>query len=456
MGPGDLAMVKITVYGGAGEIGGNKILVEDRGAKVFLDFGASFSDGTDYFSSGIEPRSVNGAGDYFQFGLLPELPGLYAEEVLQNTELRYTQPEIDAILLSHFHSDHVARINLVDEKIPIYCGETTKFIHEASSGSTGSPLDSHKIVSFRTGDKLRVGSLEIVPIHVDHSIPGAYGFIIYTSDGVIAYTGDYRFHGPLGNMTKDFADKAAEAQPLALLTEGTRVTDEDSRQGLTETDVVKETLGVLKKTKKLVFSSFRGNDIDRVNSFHRACEKAGRQLVVSMKTALLLEGLQKDKVLSVPKVGKDVSVYIRRKRSGTYDDSDYYEWERQFLSKGMDHSDIREHQKELFLHLDVWHFPEMIDIKPDKAGAYIHASSEAFDEEGEREEDVIKNWVRYLGFTYNQIHASGHAPMGGVRYMIDTVNAKKTIPIHTEYPKLFKAITSRALIPEKGKLIRIK
>ena len=28
-----------------------------------------------------------------------------------------------------------------------------------------------------------IGSLEIEPIHVDHSVPGAYGFIIYTSEG---------------------------------------------------------------------------------------------------------------------------------------------------------------------------------------------------------------------------------------------------------------------------------
>ena len=51
----------------------------------------------------------------------------------------------------------------------------------------------------------------------------------------------------------------------------------------------------------------------------------------------------------------------------------------------------------------------MIDIKPQSGGAYIHSSSEAFNEEGEEEEEVIKNWIQHFEFSYNQIHASGHA-----------------------------------------------
>jgi mRNA degradation ribonuclease J1/J2 len=44
-----------------------------------------------------------------------------------------------------------------------------------------------KIETFTTGDKFKIGSLEVEPIHVDHSVPGAYGFIIYTSEGPIVY-----------------------------------------------------------------------------------------------------------------------------------------------------------------------------------------------------------------------------------------------------------------------------
>lgn len=36
-------MVKLIFYGGVNEIGGDKIQLEDKGAKIFLDFGQSFT-----------------------------------------------------------------------------------------------------------------------------------------------------------------------------------------------------------------------------------------------------------------------------------------------------------------------------------------------------------------------------------------------------------------------------
>ena len=89
-----------------------------------------------------------------------------------------------------------------------------------------------KINTFRTGDKLRIGSLEVEPIHVDHSVPGAYGFIIYTSAGPIGYTGDIRLHGTVPQMTRDFIERAKNEKLIALIMEGTRIADEMQRKNL--------------------------------------------------------------------------------------------------------------------------------------------------------------------------------------------------------------------------------
>ncbi len=163
---------RVTCFGGVGEIGGNKFLLEDRDTKVLMDFGSGFSDGARYFNDMITPRQVNGAGDLFEFGLLPEIRGLYSEQALQNTGLRHVKPEVDAVVLSHYHWDHMGRIGYTDPEIPVYCGETTTFLHQAQSESYSSPLDDHDLRTFRTGGKFRVGSMEFVPVHVDHSIPG--------------------------------------------------------------------------------------------------------------------------------------------------------------------------------------------------------------------------------------------------------------------------------------------
>ncbi len=425
-----------------------------------LDFGSGFSDGAEFFEGGIEPRAVNGAGDLFEFGLLPQIPGLYSERALQNTSLGYGAPQVDAVVLSHYHWDHMGRIVHIDPKIPVYCGETTALIHEANSEASSSPLDEHELKKFRTGDRFRIGPMEFVPVHVDHSIPGAYGFIVHTSEGTLAYTGDFRFHGPAGSMTDDFVKAAAVSKPDLLLTEGTRVAPGDHRGNMSEQSVLEEAKRRVKESKSLVLSTFRGNDVDRINTFHEAAEASGRRLVVSMKTALLLEKLRKDRKLKVPRVGKDVGVYVRRKRTGTLDDMDYYPWERRFLGDGVAASEVRRRQNELFLHLEVWNFPELIDIRPDRGGTYIHAATEAFNEEGEQEEGVIRNWIDHMGFSYHQLHASGHAPMHEVGRLVGRVGAKKVVPIHTEHPELFRTFGTKGSwkleIPDKGRPIIIR
>ena len=112
-------------------------------------------------------------------------------------------------------------------------------------------------------------------------------------------------------------------------------------------------------------------------------------------------------------------------------------------------------QSETFLHLDVWNLPEMIDIKPEKGGSYIHAATEAFNEEGEQDEEVVRNWTEHLGFTYHQLHASGHAPASGVRDLIERVGPRTVVPIHTEHPELFEGFRKgrgwRLRVPVKGK-----
>ena len=82
-------MTSLTFYGGVNEIGGNKILLEDKGTKIFLDFGQSFTFGEEYFTSWLQPRGLNGLGDYFEFNLLPKLRGLCSKGMLAHEKAIY-------------------------------------------------------------------------------------------------------------------------------------------------------------------------------------------------------------------------------------------------------------------------------------------------------------------------------------------------------------------------------
>jgi len=49
-------MTSLTFYGGVNEVGGNKILLEDKDTKVFLDFGKGFSRRSKFFENFLNPR----------------------------------------------------------------------------------------------------------------------------------------------------------------------------------------------------------------------------------------------------------------------------------------------------------------------------------------------------------------------------------------------------------------
>ena len=445
-------MVALTFYGGVNEIGGNKILLEDKGARIFLDFGQSFTLLDDYFleEAYLSPRDRFGLRDYFALGLMPKLKGLYNKDSIGRTDLGFSKPEFDGVFISHAHADHVAHLGYLHPEIPIYLGECTKMILDsvqvtAKSGDYFS--DENRVEPFRTGKQLKVGPLTVHPVHVDHSVPGAYGYIVETSEGAVAYTGDIRRHGPRADMTQEFVEKAASFDPVALIIEGTRVQPEEKRAHFTEEMVYNESLKAALWTKGLVMAMRYPRDLDRFRTFYEIARKAGRELVISTKTAHLLTALKCDPKLGLPDPLKDsrIKIYNRQlDRPG--------KWEAPFLAESVTSDYVHKNQKKIILELDFYHLAELVDIKPEH-GCCIHSMSEPFEEDpvSSMGDGVLTNWMTLFGMPRHQFHASGHASRSEIFAMVGEIGAKKVFPVHTMCPELFKGAEKI----EKGKKIML-
>ncbi len=450
----------LTFYGGINEIGGNKILLEDGDTRVFFDFGLSFAYESQYFCGYLAPRGVNGAGDYLEFNLLPRLQGLYARDVIEKTSIRYKKPKFDAVFLSHPHIDHIGHIPFIDPDIPIFCGECTNTIMQAMKESSRIDLGEHEFHSFRTGKRIRIGGLMVEPIHVDHSVPGAYGFLIHTSKGSMVYSGDYRLHGPMAQMTREFTTKAAETDPSLMISEGTRINPIEKRKTHSESKVKADSDKIVADASaKLVVVSFYGRDIDRFKTFYQIAKKNDRKFVIPLKLAYLLSKLRDDPGLNIPDVMKDDTIifYKKRKKTGEFAQSDYYAWERPFLEKAVNYDFVHENESKLLFNLDLTSFTELIDVKPTRGGDFIHSMSEPFSEEDINTE-VMNNWLEHFGLRFHQIHASGHCSSGDLTQIIGKVQPKQLIPVHTEHPLLFKKLFKQVdvKIVEKGSSFTVR
>lgn len=454
-------MVSITVHSGANQIGGNKILLEDGDTRVFFDFGEPFHLLDKYFVDFLSPREGRfGLRDHFHFDLMPRIKGVYDEEYLEDTDLTYVPPEFDAIFVSHMHFDHAMHLRFADRNIPVYLGATANAIRKSwTETSLGKvKFGEHEFREFRTGSKVKVGSIEVEPVHVDHSTPGAYGFIIHTSEGAVAYTGDMRLHGPRGDMTEDFVARAAAEKPVAMICEGTRVSDSDPRENMSENDVGKRAHELVNASSKLAIVSFYPKDVDRIRTFRDVAKATGRKFVVSAKVAHLLKVLQDDQNIDAPDPLTDPNMLVYVRRMANIERVKYEKAYTDMLQKDdhvVDSDFVRKHQADLILHTDFFQLTELVDIRPERDSLFIRSKSEPF-EEDDLQEEVLQNWVDWFKLDFRQAHASGHASMPEIFGAVDRISPGMVIPVHTEHPELFARCKScRAVLPRPGKAIQV-
>lgn len=450
--------VRVTIYGGAGEVGGNKILLEDLGygVAVFLDFGKSFSRYARFFHPPyFTPRSLD---ELMRVGMLPELKGLYSDE---------EEPPIDAVVISHAHMDHVGHAGLLRTDVPIYMGACAERIVRAYStvyrhyGVEGPPTERHDVRTFRTGDKLRLHGVDIEPIHVDHSIPGAYAFIIHTSVGPVVYTGDFRMHGT-ADLTRDFISAVEEltydTKVRCLITEATHI---DFSGYITELEVEQKLTEVLRRFDGNVIVDFSKTDIDRFYSVLSACRRTGRTLVIDWRRYYLVRailecpGLKKDLTPSDMDADPQIKVMVR-------------DWKRNIPARdrlidrlGDDKlihvRDFRS-RKDLVLATPV-RGPGMIrELGFPESTLYVLASSEPISEEEEITFEKLRSWLELCGIPIYHIHASGHVHPLDLRDFIRRVKPELVVPVHSEHPILLANFIREFswAIPEQGATIEIR
>jgi ribonuclease J len=160
--------LRVLPLGGLGEIGKNMTVVEYDGRIVVVDTGLMF----------------------------PTAEMLGIDLVLPDfSYLRERTEDIEAIVLTHGHEDHVGALPYVLREIGsppvIYGGLLT-------IGMVRSKLDEHKLgdaplEELPAGEKVQLGPFELELIHLSHSIPDARGVLLTTELGSVLMTGDYKF-----------------------------------------------------------------------------------------------------------------------------------------------------------------------------------------------------------------------------------------------------------------------
>ena len=277
---------------------------------------------------------------------------------------------------------------------------------------------------------------------VDHSLPGACGYIIYSDAGNLVYTGDIRFHGSNQELSKEFVKRAKAAEPRWMLSEGTRI---DSKEKDSEEGVKRKIAEFIAGSKfQLVFAEHPIRDLDRVTSIFEAAKENNRHFVVNLKLAYLINELDDLCPFSLD----EVKILVPRKNWGLIDkegidgklvEQDYLVWERAFINRAncITYHELRRNPAKYVVSMSLWELNQLTDIKPSRGAIWIKSSCEPFCDEMELDESRKRNWLDHFEIKEYFAHASGHASGDEIRAMIKEINPEELIPIHTEHPELF-------------------
>ena len=448
-------MTSLTFYGGIGEIGGNKILLEDQDTRIFLDFGMSFRQSGMFFSEFLNPRNCNGLGDYFKTDLLPDIPGVYRQDYLRHMGRPEEDQAVDAVLISHAHMDHMSYIH-----------------HLRKDGYDVRPTNV-----FEYGNKLKVGDIEVVAYEVDHSLPGAAAYLIHASEGSILYTGDFRFHGYLGDKTREMVEEVSTEDIAAVITEGTRVTQET---GTSEVEVYTHAKKLAEDTPGLVVTTFPARDLTRLSTFYRIACETGRKLVIDFTQAYLLEQFSKVSDRYPRSDDPNICLFAARKSwgiagrddvpsnvdgicyPGNIRDQDYGTWEREYLHREntVNFLDLQD-QKEYLLVMSYFQLNQLIDVNPVEGSKYLRSVTEPFSDEMRLDAERVQNWLDLFKLdlygmeSEDKLHASGHASGPELKDILHKIRPKNVIPIHTEHPELFHDFSHNIMLVERGETYQI-
>ena len=254
--------IRVIPLGGLGEVGKNMTVIEYEQDMIVVDCGLGFPD--------------------------EDMPGI--DLVIQDiTYLEANKEKLRGVFLTHGHEDHIGAIPYLLRTLnpPIYGTPLTL-------GIIRNKLEEHvlpwkpKLCTVNAGDTVKVGSIEVEFIHVNHSIADACALAIRTPLGVLIHTGDFKLDTtPIDGEMMDIVrlGELGREGVLLLMCESTNA----ERPGHTPSERnVGESLEYIFSThrqKRVVIATFSSN-VHRVQQIIDTSARHGRRVAITGRSML--------------------------------------------------------------------------------------------------------------------------------------------------------------------------
>ena len=369
---------------------------------------------------------------------------------------------VAGLLFTHPHGDHYGLYKKVPVDVPMYIGPMAKEILKVLvsrldwiSEEKGLPA-VERMQTYQAGKELRAfQNFRILPLYVDHSAPDAYMFYIQAAGKKILFSGDFRDHGIVGEQDRLWRtlEKYVPKGVDLLITEGTmlsRAAEAASNPVRTEEQLGQKAEELFRR-HKYNFVLVSSTNLDSIMEFyhhtppgmHFVCDAYQAEVILTAMRGMERKGnypqyQASDTHRSIRVIGRRYygtgtlgplcalgsslkkMVRITGVTNRKLMDDGFVMLVRK--NTNPDRSSLFEEMRDTFYPLDGQIIYSMWDgyLKPEHA------------------DPALLDFID--GRPCEQLHTSGHAYPETIARLIETVDPRMIVPMHTERAEEFAAM----------------
>jgi len=385
--------------------------------------------------------------------MFPEEEMLGIDMVIPDiTYVRENKERVKAIFLTHGHEDHIGALSYVLSHVdaPVYGTKLTLALanaklreQEFKGKANFIEVDSDTIVELDT--------VQASFFRTNHSIPDSVGVCIHTSEGIIVYTGDFKFDQGATKLYKAEVGKMArigDQGVLCLLSDSTEA--EVPGYSTSETIVEREMSNAFYNAPGRIIAACFASDINRIQHIFNAAGENGRKVTVVGKSLEQIYHIALD--LGYLEVDEDLIIPVSEIKN-------YQDREIVVLMTGSQGEPIEALQKMAKQSHKLLNIQQgdtvLIAASPLKGSeVFLFKTIDMLFRAGA---NVISG--------KRTIHVSSHGSQEELKFMINLMKPKFFIPVHGEY-KMLKAhrkvalecglMNQQIVMPDRGDVVEWK
>ena len=334
--------------------------------------------------------------------------------------------KIRGILITHGHEDHIGGVPYVLSQInvPVYGTRLALGIIEGKLDENPPPHEP-ELYTVEAGDVINLGVFRAEFVHVNHSIADACAISLKTPFGTVFHTGDFKLDvSPIDGKMMDLTriGEIGKAGVTLLLCESTNA----ERGGFTPSERTVgyslERIFAQYESRRLIIATFSSN-VHRVQQIINASANHGRKVAVLGRSMINIIGAAAE--LGYMELPDGVLIDVS-------DIKKYRPEELTLITTGSQGEPMSA------LYRIAFDGHDKVKISPNDV-VVLSSSAIPGNEKlvGKIINALVKNGVKVVNDSTEDVHVSGHACREEIKLMMALTKPKYFMPIHGEYRHLY-------------------